>query len=46
MIGYKSTFSIEHEDALTSSMERLEKAVDALLRVVFKTQPSGACWAE
>ncbi|WP_332899661.1 sugar phosphate isomerase/epimerase family protein [Haladaptatus sp. CMSO5] len=46
MVGYDGALSIEHEDALTSSREGLEKAVDLLQRAVFQTQPGEAYWAE
>ncbi|ELZ94135.1 AP-endonuclease/AP-lyase / DNA-(apurinic or apyrimidinic site) lyase [Haloferax mucosum ATCC BAA-1512] len=46
MVGYEGVLSIEHEDALTSSNEGLEKAVDVLDRAVFETQPGDAYWAE
>lgn len=46
MVGYEGALSIEHEDALTSSNEGLEKAVDVLDRAVFQTQPGDAYWAE
>ena len=46
MVGYDGTLSIEHEDALTSSREGLEKAVNLLSRAVFETQPGEAYWAE
>ncbi|WP_396612209.1 sugar phosphate isomerase/epimerase family protein [Haloferax sp. S1W] len=46
MVGYEGALSIEHEDALTSSREGLEKAVDVLGRAVFETQPGEAYWAE
>ena len=46
MVGYDGALSIEHEDALTSSREGLEKAVDLLHRAVFETQPGEAFWAE
>ncbi|AFK20398.1 sugar phosphate isomerase/epimerase [Haloferax mediterranei ATCC 33500] len=46
MVGYEGALSIEHEDALTSSNEGLEKAVDVLSRAVFETQPGEAYWAE
>ncbi|MFC7202103.1 sugar phosphate isomerase/epimerase family protein [Haloferax namakaokahaiae] len=46
MVGYEGALSIEHEDALTSSNEGLEKAVDVLGRAVFETQPGEAYWAE
>ena len=46
MVGYEGALSIEHEDALTSSREGLEKAVDVLSRAVFATEPGDAYWAE
>jgi DNA-(apurinic or apyrimidinic site) lyase len=46
MVGYEGALSIEHEDALTSSREGLEKAVDVLDRAVFETRPGDAYWAE
>jgi sugar phosphate isomerase/epimerase len=46
LVGYDGALSIEHEDALTSSREGLEKAVDLLERAVFETQPGEAYWAE
>ena len=46
MVGYEGALSIEHEDALTSSREGLEKAVDVLDRAVFATEPGDAYWAE
>ncbi|UPV73058.1 sugar phosphate isomerase/epimerase [Halorussus limi] len=46
MVGYDGALSIEHEDALTSSREGLEKAVDLLQRAVFREQPGEAYWAE
>ncbi|WP_435143576.1 sugar phosphate isomerase/epimerase family protein [Halobaculum sp. P14] len=45
MVGYDGALSIEHEDALTSSREGLEKAVDVLQRAVFETSPGEAFWA-
>ncbi|QLC34518.1 sugar phosphate isomerase/epimerase [Halarchaeum sp. CBA1220] len=45
MVGYEGALSIEHEDALTSGREGLEKAVDVLQRAVFETQPGEAYWA-
>jgi sugar phosphate isomerase/epimerase len=45
MVGYEGALSIEHEDALTSSREGLEKAVDVLDRAVFETTPGDAYWA-
>ncbi|WP_435362066.1 sugar phosphate isomerase/epimerase family protein [Haloarchaeobius sp. DFWS5] len=46
MVGYEGALSIEHEDALTSSREGLEKGVDVLSRAVFETEPGDAYWAE
>jgi len=46
MVGYDGTLSIEHEDALTSASEGLERAVDLLDRAVLETQPGEAYWAE
>ena len=46
MVDYEGALSIEHEDALTSSREGLEKAVDVLDRAVFETRPGDAYWAE
>ncbi|WP_267643462.1 sugar phosphate isomerase/epimerase family protein [Haloarchaeobius amylolyticus] len=46
MVGYEGALSIEHEDALTSSREGLEKGVDVLRRAVFETTPGDAYWAE
>jgi DNA-(apurinic or apyrimidinic site) lyase len=46
LVDYDGTLSIEHEDALTSPREGLEKAVDVLSRAVFETQPGEAYWAE
>jgi len=45
MVRYEGALSIEHENSLTSSRERLEKVIDALSRAVFETQPGGAYWA-
>ena len=45
MAGYEGALSIEHEDALTSSREGLEKGVDVLRRAVFETEPGDAYWA-
>ena len=44
MVGYDGALSIEHEDALTSSREGLEKAVDVLQRSVLETRPGEAYW--
>jgi sugar phosphate isomerase/epimerase len=46
LVGYDGALSIEHEDALTSSREGLEKAVGLLQRVVLETQPGEAFWAD
>ena len=46
MVGYDGALSIEHEDALTSPREGLEKAVDLLQRAVLETEPGEAFWAE
>jgi len=46
LVGYDGAVSIEHEDALLSSQEGLEKAVALLRDVVFETQPGEAFWAE
>jgi len=46
MVGYDGALSIEHEDALASSREGLEKAVDVLQRAVFETEAGEAFWAE
>ncbi|WP_435063776.1 sugar phosphate isomerase/epimerase family protein [Halobaculum sp. EA56] len=46
MVDYDGALSIEHEDALTSSREGLEKAVDLLDRAIFETTPGEAYWAE
>jgi sugar phosphate isomerase/epimerase len=45
IVGYDGTLSIEHEDALTSSREGLEKAVELLQRCVLRTQPGELHWA-
>jgi DNA-(apurinic or apyrimidinic site) lyase len=46
IVGYDGALSIEHEDALLSSREGLEKAVDLLDDVVIESQPGEAFWAE
>jgi len=46
LVGYDGVLSIEHEDALMSSREGLKKAISLLQRVVPKTQPGDAFWAE
>ncbi len=46
LVGYDGALSIEHEDALMSSREGLEKAVELLQRVVLDTQPGEAFWAD
>ncbi|MEF8882433.1 MAG: sugar phosphate isomerase/epimerase [Halapricum sp.] len=45
MVGYDGALSIEHEDALTSASEGLEKGIELLQRVVFEDQPGDAFWA-
>lgn len=45
MIGYDGVLSIEHEDALASPTEGLEKAVDVLQRAAFQESPGDAYWA-
>ncbi len=45
MVGYDGVLSIEHEDALASPNEGLEKAVDLLHRAVFQEAPGDAYWA-
>jgi len=45
MVGYDGALSIEHEDALTSASEGLEKGVELLQRVVFEERPGDAYWA-
>ena len=45
LVGYDGTVSIEHEDALTSPQEGLEKAVELLDRVLLESEPGEAFWA-
>ena len=45
LIGYGDVLSIEHEDALTSATEGLEKAIDMLQRALFEDHPGEAYWA-
>jgi sugar phosphate isomerase/epimerase len=45
MVGYDGVLSIEHEDALASPTEGLEKAVDVLQRATFQETPGDAYWA-
>jgi len=45
MVGYDGVLSIEHEDALASPTEGLEKAVDVLERATFQETPGDAYWA-
>ncbi|HMS54223.1 MAG TPA: sugar phosphate isomerase/epimerase [Fimbriimonadaceae bacterium] len=46
MVGYDNVLSIEHEDALMSSMEGLRKAVNVLKQAVI-AEPAGAMfWAK
>ncbi|MFC4990035.1 sugar phosphate isomerase/epimerase family protein [Saliphagus infecundisoli] len=44
MVGYDGVLSIEHEDALASPNEGLEKAVDILQRAAFRESPGDAYW--
>jgi DNA-(apurinic or apyrimidinic site) lyase len=44
LVGYDGTISIEHEDALTSPREGLEKAVALLDRALFETEPGEVFW--
>jgi DNA-(apurinic or apyrimidinic site) lyase len=46
LVGYDGVLSIEHEDALTSSREGLEKAIELLSRCVFETTPDEPHWVE
>ena len=46
LVGYDGTLSIEHEDALTSSQEGLEKAVELLQRCVLTTNPDEPHWVD
>lgn len=43
--GYDGALSIEHEDALMSGREGLEKAVAFLKDVIIREQPGAAYWA-
>ena len=45
MVGYDGALSIEHEDALTSASEGLEKGIELLQRVIFEDRPGEAFWA-
>ncbi|MEF8825501.1 MAG: sugar phosphate isomerase/epimerase [Halapricum sp.] len=45
MVGYDGALSIEHEDAVTSASEGLEKSVEMLQRVIFEDKPGEAFWA-
>jgi DNA-(apurinic or apyrimidinic site) lyase len=45
LVGYDGTVSIEHEDALTSPTEGLEKAVELLDRVLLESEHGEAYWA-
>jgi DNA-(apurinic or apyrimidinic site) lyase len=45
LVGYDGAVSIEHEDALLSPQEGLEKAVELLDRVLLETEPGEAFWA-
>ena len=44
LAGYDGTVSIEHEDALMSVQEGLQRAVDTLKRVVLREAPAEAWW--
>lgn len=44
LVGYDGALSIEHEDALASIEEGLQKAVDVLKQAVLKEQPAEAWW--
>jgi len=44
IVGYISPLSIEHEDSLMSSKERLEKAIDMLESVTFETTTDEVYW--
>jgi DNA-(apurinic or apyrimidinic site) lyase len=46
MVGYDGALSIEHEDALASTREGLEKAVDVLQRAVFESEPDEPFWTD
>jgi len=46
LVGYDGALSIEHEDALLSSREGLEKAIALLRDVVIETQPGDPYWAD
>ena len=46
LVGYDGVVSIEHEDALTSATEGLEKAIDFLSRVIFEDEPGEVYWAD
>ena len=42
--GYDGVISIEHEDALMSVEEGLEKAIEALKPIIIRDKPSGEFW--
>ena len=44
LIGYDGAISIEHEDALMSVREGLEKAVEFLKQVIITEQPAAQWW--
>ena len=46
LVGYDGALSIEHEDALTSTREGLEKAVELLQRCVLATDPEEPHWVD
>ena len=44
LIGYDRSVSIEHEDALMSVQQGLEKAIAFLKDVMITEQPTAAWW--
>ena len=44
-VGYDGVISIEHEDAMMSVKEGLEKAISLLLNVIVFEQPGEMWWA-
>ena len=44
-VGYDGVISIEHEDALMSPKEGLEKAVSLLKKTIIYEQPGQMWWA-
>ncbi len=45
-IGYEGTISVEHEDALLSAKEGLEKSLSFVREVAFETTPDEAHWID